>query len=254
METIDTTIETTPLGETMTTQGTEMVNVLQETFTEMSNTTQTGMSEIDTTIAAAPLVQTMANQGQGLVSAQESTMTSLSIATVNGMSNVQSTLESAWGRIVGWWNAQRLSDKTVNINVRTNYSSSGSPSQYSAGVGVYGMRSIEPMNTYETRPYSSYPIPETSMFTRGNDDMAISPFSSIELPNLTMLASSGGTKQADKINLLLSKNNQLMGEMVQNMRNTGDINITIERVETNGETDIEQLAEELAYHIKKQLI
>ena len=254
MNTINTTIETTPLGESVTTLGTEMTTSLESSFNEMSGATQSGMQEINGWIESAPLVQTMSSQGQSLVSAQQTTMSSLSSATVSGMANVQSTLQSAWGRIVGWWNAQRLSDKTVNINVKTNYSSSGSPSQYSAGVGVYGMRSIEPMNTYETRPYGAYSIPETSMFTRGNDDMAISPFSSIELPDLTMLASSGGAKQADKMNLLLSKNNQLMGEMVQSMRNTGDINITIERVETNGETDIEQLAEELAYHIKKRLI
>ena len=168
---MNTTIQTAPFESTMTEQGDKMINVTRTYYDTLKNVTDLGLNDMNTLIESAPFETTFLTQGDAMVSAQSSNMSNLTMETSLGMYDVLAAMQEVWATIVSWWNSQSLESKEVNVNVRTNYSSSGTPSVYSSGVTPsafsiyeaqtfnavgYGLaRTLPSMDTYDIPSYTN---------------------------------------------------------------------------------------------------
>ena len=246
VETINTTIEDAPFEDTMNTQGEKMNNSMQDAMETINTTTENGMETIDTTIDNAPLEATMESQGARMDAAQEGNMSDLASTTRSGMSEVRSALETAWNGIVAWWNAQSLRDKDVNINVKTNYSTTGTPTQYSGGTGVSPMSLRSNENFMSSFFPSDMEIPEHGLM--GNPypyDMrgVTTSIGKLDLPDLNYLSRRGESTPTYDLSSLDKKLDTLI-EVLSNKEN-GNTTFTIEEMNVRTDQDIRNIAREL---------
>ena len=244
METINTTIENAPFEDTMLTQGEKMNNAMETSMTTINTTTDNGMTTIDTTIDNAPLEATMESQGARMGSAQASNMSELAETTKSGMSEVRSALEAAWNGIVSWWSAQSLKDKDVNINVRTNYSTTGTPTQYSND------SRIAPMSLRSNEGFmgsifpSDMEIPEQGLFSNPYDLRGVTTsIGEVDLPDLTFLSRKGEPTQSYDLSSLDKKLDTLIE--VLSKQDNGNTNFVIEEMNVRTDQDIRNIAREL---------
>ena len=246
VETINTTIEDAPFEDTMNTQGEKMNNSMQDAMETINTTTENGMETIDTTIDNTPLEATMESQGARMNAAQEGNMSDLASTTRSGMSEVRSALETAWNGIVAWWNAQSLRDKDVNINVRTNYSTTGTPTQYSNGSG------ITPMSLRSNEGFmgsffpSNMEIPERGLISNPYPyDMrgVTASIGKLDLPDLNYLSRRSEPTQSYDLSSLDKKLDTLI-EVLSHKEN-GNTTFTIEEMNVRTDQDIRNIAREL---------
>lgn len=244
METVNTTIENAPFEDTMLTQGEKMNNAMETSMTTINTTTDNGMTTIDTTIDNAPLEATMESQGARMDSAQASNMSELAGTTRSGMGEVRSALETAWNGIVSWWNAQSLKDKDVNINVRTNYSTTGTPTQYSNGSGVAPMSLRSNEGFMGSIFPSNMEIPEHSLVSNPYTLRGVTTsVGKLDLPDLNYLPRRGESTPTYDLSSLDKKLDTLI-EVLSNKEN-GNTTFTIEEMNVRTDQDIRNIAREL---------
>ena len=244
METINTTIENAPFEDTMITQGEKMNTAMENSMTTINTTTDNGMTTIDTTIDNAPLEATMETQGARMDSAQASNMSDLAGTTKTGMGEVRSALETAWNGIVSWWNAQSLKDKDVNINVRTNYSTTGTPTQYSNGSGITPM-SLRSNEEFMSSMFpSNMEIPEHGLVSNPYTLRGVTTsVGKLDLPDLNYLSRRGESTPTYDLSSLDKKLDTLI-EVLSNKEN-GNTTFTIEEMNVRTDQDIRNIAREL---------
>ena len=244
METVNTTIENAPFEDSMLTQGEKMNNAMETSMTTINTTTDNGMTTIDTTIDNAPLEATMESQGARMDSAQASNMSELAGTTKSGMGEVRSALETAWNGIVSWWNAQSLKDKDVNINVRTNYSTTGTPTQYSNGSGVSPM-SLRSNEEFMSSMFpSNMEIPERGLVSNPYTLRGVTTsVGKLDLPDLNFLSRRGESTPTYDLSSLDKKLDTLI-EVLSNKEN-GNTTFTIEEMNVRTDQDIRNIAREL---------
>lgn len=239
LEQMNTSIQNAPFGESMDQQGSEVMNSLTNSFTNLNEITSNGLDLMNTSIRNAPFQETFTSQGSKMTSAQQATMSKLQSVTQTGMSKLLGIVQQTWGSIVSWWNSQNLNDKNVNVNVRTNYTSTGSPTTYSAGVGVgqYSLRSDDSsfFNGYNPIGYEirDYNVRVPSLF----DD-----FNGVDVPYVNVLnrRESGTTYDIDGINKRLD---HLINALER--QSNGNTNINVEEMNIRNDQDIRNLAREL---------
>ena len=244
IETVNTTIENAPFEETMITQGEKMNNAMETSMTTINTTTDNGMTTIDTTIDNAPLEATMESQGSRMNSAQANNMSELAGTTTSGMSNVRSALESAWNGIVSWWNAQSLKNKDVNINVRTNYLTTGTPTQYSNGSRIAPMSLRSDEGFMGSIFPSDMEIPEYGLVSNPYTLRGVTTsVGKLDLPDLNYLSRRGESTPTYDLSSLDKKLDTLI-EVLSNKEN-GNTTFTIEEMNVRTDQDIRNIAREL---------
>ena len=219
---MDTTIQSAPFEASMTEQGEKMITATTNYYETLKNVTDNGLKNMDSLIIAAPFQSSMLNQGDLMASAQESNMDELVIKTSTGMYEVLSTMQEVWGNIVSWWNSQSLESKEVNINVRTNYSSSGTPSTYSNGVAP------SEFSTYEAQTFNAvgYGLART-----------LPSMDTYDIPSYTNTGYSeyvtGEKGSSNDIENLLSDQVDLLSQLVK-QNNGKSVNVNVDTMELTG--------------------
>jgi hypothetical protein len=186
----------------------------------------------------------MESQGARMNSAQASNMSELAVTTESGMSEVRSALETAWNGIVSWWSAQSLKDKDVNINVRTNYSTTGTPTQYSSGSGVSPMSLRSAEGLVGSIFPSDMEIPEHGLVSNPYTLRGVTTsVGKLDLPDLNYLSRKGEPTPTYDLSSLDKKLDTLI-EVLSNKDN-GNTTFTIEEMNVRTDQDIRNIAREL---------
>ena len=221
-----------------------MNNAMETSMTTINTTTDNGMTTIDTTIDNAPLEATMESQGSRMNSAQANNMSELAGTTTSGMSNVRSALESAWNGIVSWWNAQSLKNKDVNINVRTNYLTTGTSTQYSNGSRIAPMSLRSDEGFMGSIFPSDMEIPEYGLVSNPYTLRGVTTsVGKLDLPDLNYLSRRGESTPTYDLSSLDKKLDTLI-EVLSNKEN-GNTTFTIEEMNVRTDQDIRNIAREL---------